>query len=109
MPQHRVNSREPSTRVESSYHFSAPLERKALAATDFAETFSAGWVVRNCPHQNGEDEQRSLGKKKELLSHFKVHKQCVFGEQKANCLRASFPRRVGEVTHVLRLHRAFVH
>lgn len=92
MPQYRVNSREPSTRVESHYHFSAPLERKALAAMDFAETFPAGWVVRNCPHQNGEDEQRSLGgkkKKKELLSHFKVHKQCVFGEQKANCLRQS--------------------
>ena len=71
--------------MKSSYHFSAPLEPKALAAMDFAEAFPPGSVVGNCPPQNGEDEQRSR-RKKELLFHFKVHKQCVFGEQKTNCL-----------------------
>lgn len=34
-----MNSREPLTCTESSYHFSAMLRLEALAAMDFAETF----------------------------------------------------------------------
>lgn len=45
--------------------------------------------------------------KKNLLCNFKVHKWCVFGEQKAKCLmKSSLWRRVGEVAHAM--HGALV-
>lgn len=58
----------------------------------------------------GKTSKEASGKK-ELLFNLKGYKQCVFGEQKTNCLIGSILSEVsdGEVALVLRLHRAFVH
>lgn len=61
----------------------------------------------------GKTSKEASGKK-ELLFNLKVYKQCVFGEQKTNCLIGSILSEVSdailsEVALVLRLHEAFVH